>query len=72
MARVQHQGTHPDLMEHMDIVDDDACHGPKEGYITKEAERKVKRGKTRAAALKKWEDENPLVMVACEHDSIGR
>ena len=70
MARLQHQGTNPDVMEHMDIVDGDACHGPKKGYITKVAERKVKREETRAAALKKWEDENPLVTGAQEEGTI--
>ena len=47
MTRLRHQGTHHDVMEHMDIVDDDACLGPKEGCIIKEDKRKVKREKTR-------------------------
>ena len=37
-------------------VDDVACHGPRENYVTMEEERRKRRELTRVRGLVKWED----------------
>ena len=55
MARSLQQNTDPFVEEWGTIVDDAACRGARQAYVTKEAERKKRRDESRARALSEWE-----------------